>query len=384
MEMNTNSTVNLPHDTINIIFEFSQPESEETNVNGDGTMSERTGDQVVDLIHNPPGSHGDPAVAVQWSSTNDLNCFNRSAASQETLCIDNAQKTSIETSKSNVPQLSISIAQQHCISNSPQPSISCPPQMPTMWIGNKQVVQRVYVQTPVQTQVCQKQMTSETRSNQGKKKSNNKKADYTRITNRQAEHTQTTEMQVDSTPITNSTKLALLNFLKKKSVASANETNGKSGKDHTEPEIQSFEPVGQESDASNKDKTCSDQLSSIEKDVTDVSARTEDQRCPETVSITQSCSPEPVQSSQESTQSFNELKPTTVQSNNTCQPSNQKSEAIEVNDESTDKEMKQADKNCSVSPSTKGKTLLFISDFCQNIFFRMLCKLAIDSKDVIA
>lgn len=353
MEMNTSSTISLPHDTINIIFEFAQPGSEETNVNGDGIMSERTGDQVIDLVHNPPGSHGDPAVPAQRSSTNDINCFNRSAATQETLCSDDAQKTSIETSKSNVPQLSISNPQQPWISNSLQPSISCPPQLPTMWIGNKQVVQRVYVQMPVQTHVCQNQKTSETRPTQERKKSNNKKADYTRITKNQAEHTQRTEMQVESTPITNSTKLALLNFLKKKSVATVNEANGKSGENRIEPEIQSFEPVGQASDACNKDKTCSNQLSNIQKDLIDIPARTEGQRCPETVSITQSCSPEPVQSSQESTQSFNELTPTAVQSNNTCQPSNQKSDAIEVNDESTDKEIKQADKNCSVSPSTK-------------------------------
>lgn len=356
MELNTNSTVSLPQDTINITFEFAQPESEETNVNGDGIMSERTGDHVVDLVHNPPGSHGNPAVPAQRSSTNDLNCFNRSTATQETLQRDDSQKTLVETSASNMPQLSTSNRQQPWISNSLQSSISHPPQLPTMWIGNQQVVQRVYVQMPVQTQVFQKQNTSETRPTQVKKKSNNKKADYSFITKKQTERTQITDMQGDSTPITNSTKLALLNFLKKKSVATVNETNGKSGEDHIEPEIQSFVPAGQD-DACSEDKTSSDQLSNIQKDQIDIPARTEDLRCPETVSITQSCSPDPVQTSQESTQSFNELTSTVVQSNNTCQPSNQKSDAMGVNDLSTDKEMKQAENNCLVSLSTKGKTL---------------------------
>ena len=353
MELNTNSTVSLPQDTINIIFEFAQPESEETNVNGDGIMSERTGDQIVD--HTPPGSHGNLAVPAQRSSINDLNCFNRSAATQETLESDDSQNTS------DISQLSISNSQQPWISNSLQSSISSPPQLPTMWIGNQQVVQRVYVQMPVQTQVFdfQKQNTSETRPTQVKKKSNNKKADYSFITKKQAERTQISDMPVDSTPITNSTKLALLNFLKKKSVATVNKTNGKSGEDHIEPEIQSFVPVGQENDACNEDKTSSDQLSNIQKDQIDILAMTEDQRCPETVSITQSCSSDPVQTSQESTQAFNELASTLVQSNNTFQPSNQKSDAIGVNDISTDKEMKKAENNCSVSLSTKGKTLQY-------------------------
>lgn len=367
MELNTNSTVSLPHDTINIIFEFAQPELEETSVNGDGIMSERTGDQVVDLVHNPSGSHGDPAVQAQRSSTNDLNCLSGSVATQaKTLESDDERmkpcvtkrKTSIETSQSNVPQLSISNPQQPWFSNSLQPSISCLPQMPTMQIGNKQVVQRVYVQMPVQTQVFQKQKTSETKSTQVKKKSNNRKVDYSCITKKQAEGTRITDKQVDCTPITNSTKLALLNFLKKKSVATVNETNGKSGEDHMEPEIQILVPVGEDSNACNKDKTYSDQLSNIGKDLIDIQVRTEDQRCQEIEFIAESCSPEPVQSSQDSTQSFNELTSTGVQSNSTYQPSNQKSDAAGVNDEITDKDMKQADKNCSsVSLCTKGKTL---------------------------
>ena len=364
MELNTNSTDSLPHDTINIIFEFAQPESEETSVNGcvngDEVMSERTGDQVVSLVHNPLVSHGDPAVPAQRSSAKDLNCFSTSDATQETLQSNDAQKTSKETSVSNVPQLLISNPQQFWISNSQQPSISGLPQMPTMRIGNKEVVKRVYVQMPVQTQVFQKQKTSETRPMQVKEKSNNKKVDYTRITKKQSEGTQITDKQVDSTPITNSTKLALLNFLKKKSVATVNETNGKSGENH----IQSLVPVGEENNACNKDKPYSVQRGKIRKDLIDIPARTKDQRCPEIVSITESCSPEPVQSSQDSTQSLTGLTLGAVQSNNTYQPSNQKSDAVGVNDESTDKEMKQAEKNCSVSQCTKGKTLLLILYVC--------------------
>ena len=346
MELNTNSTVSLPHDTINIIFEFAQPEPEETRVNGDGIMSERTGDQIIDLVHNAPGSHGDPAVSAQRSPTNDGNHFSTSVTTQETLQNDDAQKTSVETGKS------ISNPQQAWISNSLQPSISCLPQMQTVRIGNKQVVQRVYVQMPVQTQVFQKQKTSETRPTQVKKKSNNKKADYTVITKKQPEGTQVTDKQLHGTPITNSTKLALLNFLKKKSVPTVNETSGKTGEEKVEPEIQSLVPVGGDSNASNKDSSYSDQLTNIQKDQIDTPARTEDQRCQERVFIAESCSPDPVQSSQDSIQSFNELTSTAALSNNTYQLSNRKSDATGVNDEITDKDMQQA-----VSPCTKGKAL---------------------------
>lgn len=352
MEMNTNSTVSLPHDTINFIFEFAQPESEETSVNEDGIMSEKTGDQVIDLVQNPPGSHDDPAVSAQRSSTNDLNCFSRSVTTQETLQNDDAQKTSIETSTSNVPQLSISNPQLPWISNSLQPSISRLPQMLAVQIGNKQVVQRVYVQMPVQTQVFQKQNTSETRPAQVNKKSNKKKADYSRITKKQPEGTQITDKQVHGTPITNSTKLALLNFLKKKSVATVSETSGKTGEEKVEPEIQSVVPIGEDSNACNKDKNYSDQLTNIQKDQSDIPASNEDQSSQEIVFITESHSPDPVQSSQYSTQSFNELTSTAVQSNNTYKPSNQKSDATGVNDGITDKDMHQA-----VSLCTKGKTL---------------------------
>ena len=358
MELNTTTTVNLPPETINIIFEFAQPESEETRVNGDGIISERTGDQVIDLVHKPP-------VSAQRSSTNDVNCLSRSVATQSTLQSDDEQtkhcvterKTSIETSQLNVPQLSISNPQQPWISNSLQPSSSGPPQMPTIQIGNQQVVQRVYVQMPVQKQVFQKQKTSESRPAYVKKKSNNNKAEDSHITKQQAEGAQIPDKQVDGTTITNSTKLALLNFLKKKSVATVSRTNGKNSESYVDPEIQVISPVGEENNACNKYKTCSDQQRKIQEVQINLPATTENQRYQEIVSVSESCSPEPVQLSQEANQSFKELTSTAVQSN-TYQPSNQKSDATVVNDESADKEMKQADKICSsVSLCTKGKTL---------------------------
>ena len=365
MESNTNSTVNLPHDGINIIFEFAQTESERTGVNGDGIISERTGDKAVHLVHTSPGSHGGPVVPAQRSSTNDLNCLIRSVATQKTLQSDDEQtkrcvteqKTSIETSQSNVPQLSISNPQQPWISNSLQPSISSPPPMPTMRIGNKQVVQRVYVQMPVQTQVLQKQKTSESRPAYVKEKCNNKKTEDSRITKIQAKSAQITDKQVDGTPITNSTKLALLNFLKKKSFATVVERNGKSSKSNVDPEIQIISQVGEEINACNKDKTCSDQLRNIHEAPANIPARTEDRESLETAPASESCSSEPNPSSQVSTQSFNESMPTAVEGNDTYHPSNQESDATEVDDKSTDKERKQADKNCSVSLCTKGKTL---------------------------
>lgn len=365
MELNTNSTVNLPHDGINIIFEFAQPESERTGVNEDRIISERTGDKVVHLVHNSLGSHDGPVVPAQRSSTNYLNCLSKSVATQKTLQSDDEQtkhcvterKTSIETSQSNVPQLSISNPHQPWISNSPQPSILSPPPMPTMRIGNKQVVQRVYVQTPVQTQVFQKQKTSESRPAYVKEKCNNKKMEDSRITKIQAEGAQITDKQIDGTPITNSTKLALLNFLKKKSFATVGERNGKSCESNVDPEIQIILPVGEEINACNKHKTCSDQLRNIQEAPANIPARTEDQESLETAPTSESCSSEPNPSSQVSTQSYNESMPTAVESNDTYHPSNQESDATDVDDKSTDKETKQADKNCSVSLCTKGKTL---------------------------
>lgn len=376
MELNTNSTVNLPSDTINIIFEFAQPGSEETSENGGEIISERTGDQVVDLVHYPAGSHGDPAVPAERSATNDVNCLSRSVATQETLQHDDeriknhvTERTLTETSMgpmSNLRQMSISNPQQPWISNSLQPSILSLPHLPTMMnlrIQNGQVVQRVYVQTPVQTQAFQKEKTSGTRPTQVKKKSNNKKGEDTQITKKQVEDTpiinstkHTLLKKVESTPITNSTKLALLNFLKKKSVATVSETNGKSGENNVDPEIQILSPVGGESNACNKDRTCSDQLSNTKEDLISVSARTERLTCPEIISIAESVSPNPVQSSQNSYQSPNELTSTAVQSISTYQPSNKQSDVTGVNGESTEKELKQTCKNFSVHPCTKGKT----------------------------
>lgn len=367
MELNTNSTVNLPSDTINIIFEFAQPGSEETSENGGEIISERTGDQVVDLVHYPAGSHGDPAVPAERSATNDVNCLSRSVATQETLQRDDERiknhvterRTLTETSMgpmSNLRQMSISNPQQPWISNSLQPSILSLPHLPTMMnlrIQNGQVVQRVYVQTPVQTQAFQKEKTSGTRPTQVKKKSNNKKGEDTPIIN-STKHALL--KKVESTPITNSTKLALLNFLKKKSVATVSETNGKSGENNVDPEIQILSPVGGESNACNKDRTCSDQLSNTKEDLISVSARTESLRCPEIISIAESVSPNPVQSSQNSDQSPNELTSTAVQSISTYQPSNKQSDVTGVNGENTEKELKQTCKNFSVHPCTKGKT----------------------------
>lgn len=363
MELNTNSTVNLPHDGINIIFEFAQTESEETGVNRDGIISEGTGDKVVHLVHDSLGSHGGPVVPAQRTSTNDLNCLIGSVATQKTLQSDDdetkhcrtEQKTSM--SQSNVPQLSISNPHQPWISNSLQPSISSPPPMPTMRIGNKQVVQRVYVQMPVQTQVFQKQKTSESRPASVKEKCNNKKLEDSRITKVQAKGAQITDKQIDGTPITNSTKLALLNFLKKKSFATVVERNGESCESNIDPEIQIISPVGEEISACKKDKTCSDQLRNIHEAPANIPARTEDRESLETAPTSESCSSEPNPSSQVSTQSCNESMPTAVESNDTYHPSNQESDATEVDDKITDKERKQADKNCSVSLCTKGKTL---------------------------
>lgn len=377
MELNTNSTVNLPSDTINIIFEFAQPGSEETSENGGEIISERTGDQVVDLVHYPAGSHGDPAVPAERSATNDVNCLSRSVATQETLQRDDERiknhvterRALTETSMgpmSNLQQMSVSNPQQPWISNSLQPSILNLPHMPTMMnlrIQNGQVVQRVYVQTPVQTQAFQKEKTSGTRPTQVKKKTNNKKGEDTQITKKQVEDTPITNStkhallkKVESTPITNSTKLALLNFLKKKSVATVSETNGKSGENNVDPEIQILSPVGGESNACNKDRTCSDQLSNTKEDLISVSARTENLRFPEIISIAESVSPNPVQSSQNSDQSLNELTSTAVQSISTYQPSNKQSDVTGVNGESTEKELKQTCKHFSVHPCTKGKT----------------------------
>ena len=210
---------------------------------------------------------------------------------------------------------------------------------------------------PVQTQVLQKQKTSESRPAYVKEKCNNKKTEDSRITKIQAKSAQITDKQVDGTPITNSTKLALLNFLKKKSFATVVERNGKSSKSNVDPEIQIISQVGEEINACNKDKTCSDQLRNIHEAPDNVPARTEDRESLETTPASESCSSEPNPSSQVSTQSFNESMPTDVESNDTYHPSNQESDATEVDDKSTDKERKQAGKNCSVSLCTKGKTL---------------------------
>ena len=365
MEVNINSTGNLPSDTINIIFEFTQPGSEEASENEE-VILERTGDQVTSE------SHDAPAVPTQISSTNDVSCSIRKYATQETLEGDVVEQIQIyvterrtpEKSVSNSSQLSISNPQQPLISNPQQPSISNPqkllisnpqqpstsnpqqslisnppqpsissarqrPSMTNLRINNGQVVQRVYIQTPVQTDAkIHKGNISDSSLNMVGKIGYYKKVKVT-----------ANNKLVEGTQITNSTKLALRNFLKKKSAAHVSETNSKIVDDNADPAVQILSTAGEfkVSNACDNNRACSDQLSNIEKDTVNASTRTESQKSAEVVSIAESSSPNPMQSSPINS----------AEKDNSHQPLNQQSDVTGLNAENTDEEIQQADNNTS-------------------------------------
>lgn len=349
MEVNTDANLalplTLPSDTINFIFEFTQPGSEEASENGDGVMSERPGNQFGDVAHCQAGSHDDPDVSAQISSTNEINCSSRNDATQETMRSDVIEQiknhvTESETSEkslSNSTQLSISKPQrpsisnqrQRLISNPQQPSISSaqqkqqrPSDMFNLLIQNGQVVQRVYVQTPVQTEALRKEKTSTTRPKGVKKTANDKKMEGLE-NNSMVEDIASSE-KVEGTQITNSTKLALWNFLKKKSAAHVSETNGKSVEDNANPEVQILSTAV--SNGFGNDRARSDQLSNTQKDAINVSTRIESQKGSEVGPIVQSSS-------------------NSVEKGNDDQLSNQQSDVTGSNTESTNKEIKQGDNN---------------------------------------
>ncbi|KAL9965867.1 hypothetical protein ACROYT_G029721 [Oculina patagonica] len=365
MEVNINSTITLPSDTINFIFEFTQPGSEEASENGNGVTSERTGNQFGDVAHCQVGSHDDPDVSAEISFTNDVNRSSGNDATQETLRSDVIEqinthvtkRKSSEKSMTNSSQLSISKPQrpfisnqrqrmisqrrQQSISNPQQPSISSaqqkqqrPSDMFNMLIQNGQVVPRVYVQTPVQTEPLQKGEASTTRP-QGVKKLANDKIVESMANNNTVEDIASSE-KVEGTQITNSTKLALRNFLKKKSAANVGETNDKSVVVNSDPEVQILSTVGEFEvrNACDKDRACSDQLSNTQEDAINVTTGTESQKVPEEVLIVESSSPDTVQTSSNSAQKGND-----------DQLSNQQSAITESNAESTVQEIKQGDNN---------------------------------------
>ena len=348
VNMNTDSAVNsLPSDTIgSIIFEFqAQPGSNKVSENGEGVISERTGDQVTHVVFCPPVSRNDPDVSPQISSTNGVYCSSRTVATQE-------------TSRSNVvEQIKNCVAKRTTLtSTSKQSSISKPrqsnlvdlskPSMIRLRIQNGQVVQNIHYVDIHATQADRQ----ETQDGQRDKTTNIKPP------KKVEKPANNYSKQMEGPQITSSTKLALLNFLKKKYAGNTSEMSSKSGRDNDDPEVEIISTVREASSASEEDTTCSDQANNIEKDVDtiNVPARTESKIDPEIISINESSSPE--QSNENPDQSPVELTLTStgVQSDNTDQPSTQQSDVAGVNDES-DKETKQGDNNSSIS--TEGKTL---------------------------
>lgn len=368
MEENITSTVNLPSDTINITFEFIQPRSDEAGENGAGVILERTGDQFVEVIHCPSGSPDHQAVPVQISSTNDVNCSNKDCETQENLhsavvqgvknCVterktsENTLSNSSQVAISNPWQLSTANPPQLSISNLQQPLISNTQQRPSMInlrIQNGQVVERVYVKTPVQTQALQRKKTSTTRPKRPGKTANNKNMEDA-ASEKEAGGTPNHEEvddapannSVEGTQIANSTKLALRNFLKKKCMAKVNETNGKSVGDNANRTVSITGEI-EVSNGCDKDRAYSHQLSNIEKDGINVSAAgTESQKGPEGASIAEFSSLNPVQTSANADQSPNESTLTAVQNDND-QPSNEQSDVTGSNVDSTVKEINQGD-----------------------------------------
>lgn len=246
MEVNTNSP-NLQSDTINIFIEFAQQESDGVKENGEITNSYTDGAEHVFQILPTSSSPS------QASSTSEINC-------SEIAAVD-IQKMSRTT-----------VVEQHkeCVAgrNASKPSNL---NLPVLSVSNPTIL---YPRRPSITSLQQPSISLHIESG---------KVTCTQLVHNKAKQgdvqntslarpVATSASEMGGMQISNATKLALKNFLKKKSAGNVSNYN-KSGETDNEtrvPEVAITLPVGEARNPSKKVKTCSDGGSIIERSLSNI------------------------------------------------------------------------------------------------------------------
>jgi len=340
MEIDTNSP-DLPSDTINIIVEFADPVSSEEVIENGETVRDGS-DKTVHVIHISPALLN-PAVSSQTLSKSGVNSTENTAVEvQETSNSDVVEKlkkclTGKKSSKpanSNLlptllPKTTISYPLKASV-NLKQPSISL-------------CIERGKVTCTQIPQLAQYDAGLEKNSN----------ASITR----QAE---TTANPARGTQIANATKLALKNFLKKKSARHVNSRSDETGKSAADSVMQIISPAEEAGNLSKKVGTCSGQGSDTDKErnLSDVPTATESEKSCTTVPISESSSSNPMLSSQDP----NEVTSAVVQDVESNSPLPKQSDVIQHEGEHN----QQMEQGCNdSSASTKGKkTAVIIGWYC--------------------
>ena len=354
----TNSAINVPSNTINIILEFTQPETKQVNENG--VLPEETGDQLVQVAYCSSVSNNNPDVTAEISSTAGSEFSttdNVTRKPSQSNVVEQIKRfvTERNSPSSNSIQPSILNVQQPSISNPQQPSISTPQGPSVISNPQQQAISNAQVCTPStfnlyiqKKEVVQRTLNIQTQAVCLEKTANKRQQRVKEITSANNNCHKSTEA-TQCSQITNSTKLALLNFLKKKYTGNISVANAETEQDNVDPEVRIVSTVEQESNGSGKEGSCSDETCNAENDVVKVATSTVSQ---EIASITESSCTNPAQLSQNSDNSPGEqFTSTAVQSDNADQPLINQSDVSMMNTD-IDKERKKDDNNSSIL--TKG------------------------------
>ena len=326
MEVNGNSTTDVPSDAINIIVEFAQSSSEGDKENGD--------------ILN---SSDDVAVHVFQISSELLN-----SAQSQVSAVSDAEVTSSRLQRAShidvIKRLKSHQNKQKTLQASK--SKSCPPagHIPSVISPQLPVVARELQFHSDEVVNCQTQVNKENR----KRKITNTTpleslVQGSTVEMRPGQITSSTKRKITSvTPveslvqgstvemrpgqITSSTKLALQTFLKKKAAGIANGVSVDGNKNTTEPEVQISSP-GEEAGACD-DELHSNQAANKDKDLTEVSPPLEsvNENGMATVGGSESLTTNSLESAQDSLEPSKEMTSTAVQSENFITPSTQQSD----------------------------------------------------------
>lgn len=361
----TNSAINVPSNTINIILEFTQPETKQVNENG--VLPEETGDQLVQVAYCSSVSNNNPDVTAEISSTAGSEFSTTDNVTRKTSTsnvVEQIKKivaernspssNSMESSILNVQQPSISNPQQPSISTPQEPSISNPQEFSVISNPQQQAISNAQVCTPSsfnlyiqKKEVVQRTLNIQTQAVCQEETANKKQQKVKEITSVNNNYCHKTVEATQCSQITNSTKLALLNFLKKKYTGSINVANAETEGENADPEVQIVSTIGQESNGSGKEGTCSDETCNAENDVVKIATSTVSQ---EIAPITESSCTNPAQLSQNS-DNLPGGQLTAAQSDNADQPLINQSDVSMMNTD-IDKERKKDDNNSSIL--TKG------------------------------
>ena len=349
MEIDTNSP-DLPSDAINIIVEFTDPVSSEEVIENGETIGDSS-DKTVHVVHISPALLN-PAVSSQTLSKNGVNSTENTAVEvQETSNSDVVEKlkkclTGKKTSKPANSNLLPTLLPKTTISYPLKPLVNL--QQPSISLCIKR------------GKVTCTQIPQSAQYDAGLEKNSN--APITR----QAE---TTANPPRGTQITNATKLALKNFLKKKSARSVNSRSGETGKSAADSGMQTISPAEEAGNLSKKVGTCSGQVSDTDKErnLSDVPAATEREKSCTTVPISESRSPNPMLSSQDPNVLPNEVTSAVVQDVESNSPLPKQSDVIQHEGEHN-QQMEQGCKDGSAS--TKGKKTAVIRGwycYCRSV-----------------